>query len=111
MTAGAATGVPRDAPLLWAALVGALAYAALVAVAIGDRTRSIGGGMKVGATVGFLLWVTSNFMLYAISHVGNLTTTLVDPFVELVPGAVAGAAIALVLRTVDASSRNTAPVH
>ena len=111
MTAGAASGVPRDAPLLWAAVVGALAYAALITVAIGDRTRTMLGGIRVGAAVGFLLWATANFMFYAISHVGNLTSTLIDPFVELVPGAVAGAVIALTLKIFDSNNWERAVIH
>jgi hypothetical protein len=47
MTAGAATGVPREVPILWAILVGALAYGALVTLAMGNRTRSIVGGHAI----------------------------------------------------------------
>lgn len=98
MNAGSATGVPRDPPLLWAVAVAELAYGALLTLAI-ERTGAptAAGGVKVGAVVGFLAWFTADFMLYGISHVGNLTTALVDPLVETVLSAVAGGAIALVL--------------
>ena len=36
-------------------------------------------------------------MLYGISNVRNLTSTVVDPLLELVPGAIAGGVIAAVL--------------
>ena len=99
MNAGSATGVAREPQLLWAVALGALSYSALVTLAIGTRARSanIGAGIKIGAVVGFLLWFTADFMFYGISNVGNLTSTVVDPLIELVPGAVAGGVIAAVL--------------
>ena len=103
LKAGSATGVPRDAPLVWAVALGALSYSALLTLAIGNRLGSpaIGAGVKVGAVVGFLVWFTADFMLYGISNVLNLTSTLIDPLLEVVPGAVAGGAIAVVLRNVS----------
>jgi hypothetical protein len=106
MNAGTATGVPRETPLLWAVLTGALAYGALITLALAraPRPQGVAEGVRVGATVGFLLWCAANFMLYGISNVGNLTSTLVDSFIELVPGAIAGGVIATVLRSTDAVS-------
>jgi hypothetical protein len=100
MNAGSATGVARESPLLWAVALGALAYSSLIVFAIGNRARPLTAatGIRNGALVGFLVWFTADFMFYGISHVGNLTSTLVDPLLELVPGAIAGGAIALVLR-------------
>jgi hypothetical protein len=101
MDAGSATGVRRDSPLLWATFLGAMSYGALVTLAIGSRrcpTR-IGAGMRTGAVVGFLLWFTADLMLFGISNVGNLTSTLVDPVLELVPGAFAGGLVAAVFGT------------
>jgi hypothetical protein len=79
--------------------LGALSYSALVTLAIGSRARSlnIGAGIKIGAVVGFLLWFTADFMLYGISNVLNLTSAVVAPLLELVPGAIAGGVIAAVL--------------
>ena len=95
--AGSATGVDRDAQLLWAVAVGSLAYAALITLGIGGRgSSSVADGLKVGAVVGFLLWCTVDFTLYGISNVSNLTRTVVDPLLELVRGGIAGAAIAAV---------------
>jgi hypothetical protein len=66
---------------------------------IGSRTSSlnIAAGVKIGAVVGFLLWFTADFMFYGISTVGNLTSTVVAPLLELVPGPIAGGVIAAVL--------------
>lgn len=99
MNAGSATGVAREPQLLWAMALGAVSYGALVTFALGNRASSLRpwAGIRVGAIVGFLLWFTADFMFYGISNVGNLMTAVVEPLLELVPGAVAGGAIAVVL--------------
>jgi hypothetical protein len=61
------------------------------------RSLSVLVGLKTGALVGFLLWFTADLMLYAVSNVGSMASTLAGPFVELIPGAVAGGVIAVVL--------------
>lgn len=94
---GSATGVDRDPQLLWAVALGSLSYAALVTLALGSRPVSIGGGVKIGAVVGFLLWFTVDFTLYGVSNVSNLTRTIVDPLLELVRSGIAGGVIAVVL--------------
>ena len=95
---GSATGVDRDAQLLWAVIVGSLAYAALITLGIGSRSgsSSVAEGVKVGAVVGFLLWCTVDFTLYGITNVSNLTRTVVDPLLELVRGGIVGGVIAAV---------------
>ena len=97
--AGSATDVDRDPQILWAGVVASFAYAALILVALRGHTGSldITSGMKIGATVGFLLWACADFTFYSISNVNNLTLTIVDPLVELVHGGIAGAAIAAFL--------------
>ena len=99
MNTGSATGVARAPQLVWAVALGALSYSALVTPAIGSRAGSstVGAGIKIGAVVGFLLWFTADFTFYGISNVGNLTSTVVDPLLELAPGAIAGGVIAAVL--------------
>lgn len=91
-----------ESPLAWAVALGALSYGALLTLAIGNRPGStaIGAGVKAGAVVGFLVWFTADFMLYGVSNVLNLTATLIDPLLEVVPSALAGGAIAVVLRNV-----------
>ena len=112
MNAGSATGVAREPQLFWAVALGALSYGALLTLVIGRwaSDMTIGAGIKIGAIVSFLLWFTADFMLYGISNVGNLTTTIVDPFLELVPGAVAGGVIAGVLTRTTSSARASADV-
>jgi hypothetical protein len=97
--AGSATGVVRDAPLLWAVGVGHLALAALVTLAVGSRAGSstIGEGLKVGAIVGFLVWCGVGFILYGGANLRNLTATIVDPLLEAVRTGIGGAVIAAVL--------------
>ena len=105
--AGSATGVDRDGQLMWALALSSLAYAALIMFAIGNRvgTLSIGGGAQIGATVGFLLWVTADFVIYGTTNIANLTRTVVDPLLEIVHGGIAGALIAAVLRSMPPSNR------
>jgi hypothetical protein len=100
LSAGSATGVPRESPVIWAVALGALSYSALVTLAIGTRAASptLGAGIKVGAVIGFLVWFTADFILYGISNVLNLTSALIDPLLEVVPSAVTGGAIAALLR-------------
>ena len=97
--AGSATGAPRESPVIWAVALGALSYSALVTLAIGNcgSSPTMGGGVKVGAIIGFLVWFTADFFLYGISNVLNLTSALIDPLLEVVPSAVTGGAIAAVL--------------
>ena len=97
--AGSATGVARDPQIIWATAVGALAYAALILVALRAYTGSLSlaTGAKVGATVGFLIWACADFTLYGITNLNNMTLTIVDPLVELVRGAITGAVIAAFL--------------
>lgn len=112
LSAGSATGVAREPQLFWAVALGAVSYSALLTLAIGSRPGSvtIAAGIKVAAVVSLLLWLTADFMLYGVANVGSVTTTVVGPLVELVPGAVAGAAIAGVLRTMQSPRRESPDV-
>jgi hypothetical protein len=108
LTSGSATNVPRQVPILWAAFLGALSYGALVTLAIGKaEAPDVPTGFKIGAVVGFLLWFTADLMLYAISNVGTLTSTLADALVEPIPGAFGGAVIARVLRRTHHAGEST----
>ncbi len=92
-------GRPRDAPVVWSLVVGALLYAALIIYATRAQAGSVNvvSGMKVGAIVGFLLWGTADFSLFGITNMSNLTITVLDPFMELIHGRIAGAAIGALL--------------
>jgi hypothetical protein len=96
--AGTATGVNRPAELMWAVVLGSLGYAALICYAMGARTTSgLGGGAKIGAIVGFLMWFSVDFILYGVQDVSNLTRTIVDPLLEVIHGGIGGAVIGLVV--------------
>lgn len=98
MNAGAATGVERQPLLAWAVVLGMLSYGALIALTlwITPGSLTVGRGITIGAAVSFLLWFTADFMLYGISNVGNLRGVVTDPLLKSVPGAIAGAVIAIV---------------
>lgn len=108
--AGSATGVWRDTPILWASLVGCLAYAVLIIYTMGrgGEAASAGSGAKVGATVGFLLWATVDFVFYGGTNINSLTTAVVDPLAELVRGGIAGAVIGWVVSKTPASGTGAA---
>jgi hypothetical protein len=99
LNAGSATGVARQPMLSWAIALGMLSYGLLIALAIETRVGSVTvlTGAMIGALVSFLTFFTGDFILYGISHVGNVPGILVDPFLEAVPGAVAGGLVAAVL--------------
>lgn len=103
--AGSATGVEREAQLQWAFALASFSYAALVTLGMAGRADSlkIGAGIKTGAVVGFLIWVTADFVYYGSTNIANLTRTVVDPLLEIVHGGIGGAAIALVLGKAPAS--------
>ena len=102
---GTATGVDRPAELMWAVVLGNLGYAALICYAMGARNSSgLGGGAKVGAIVGFLMWFAVDFTLYGVLNVSNLTRTLVDPLLEIVHGGIGGAVIGLLVARMKPAS-------
>src|SRR5262245_15991084 len=107
--ANVVSGVDREMPIIWARILGSLAYAALITYALGTRgVTSIGTAALAGAIAGFLLWATANFSLYGVMNIQNLTRTLVDPALEFVRGGIGGAAIGAVLMGMRESPR--APV-
>lgn len=96
---GSATDVVREPRILWAVAIAALAYAGLINYALKAQAVSLNmvSGFKVGATVGFLLWLCADFTIYGITNMNSLTLTIVDPLAELVRGGLTGAALALLL--------------
>ena len=104
---GSATGVDRASQIQWAMAVGNLAYAALIAYVLerGAVPVSIGEGAKVGAIVGFLIWLCVDFILYGATNMGNLTRTMVDPCLEIIHGGVGGAVMAAVAYRATAPAR------
>ena len=96
--AGSATGVFRDSNLIWAVAVGNLSQAALLTLTLSwARATSIAQGVKIAATVGFLMWLAVNFIYYGVFNISNLTAAIVDPLLEIVHFGIAGAAIVAVV--------------
>jgi len=95
---GSATGLARDPPFLWAIALGCLAYAVLICYAMGARgATGLGGGIRVGAIVGFLLWLTADLISYGSTNATTLTAVLVDAVAAAVHGGIGGAAIGLLV--------------
>ena len=99
---GSATGVDREAPIMWAAIVGTLFYAVLLTLALEARgaSKSLVDGLKVGAVVGALLWGTTDFILYGYTNISTLTGTVADMLLEGLRGGIVGGIIAVVLSKV-----------
>ena len=102
---GSATGVFRDPVLQWALFLGNISGAVLVTLGIMSRrgTPTIGEGAAIGAVIGFLVWFSGDFVLYGYSNVWNLTVTIIDPLIELIHHAIAGAVIAALLARIPKS--------
>jgi hypothetical protein len=107
---GSATGVDRSSQIQWAEALASLAYAALITFAMGNRrdAMSLGVGGRIGAIVGFLLWLTADFVFYGATNIANLTRTIVDPLLEFVHGGIGGAVIAAVLGRISPAGRRGA---
>lgn len=97
--AGSATGVNREQNIIWAMVLGSLAYAALITYVMTLRggAVSVMDGAKAGAITGFLIWLTVDMLFYGSTNMNNVTVAVVDPLLELVRGGVSGAVIASVL--------------
>ena len=55
------------------------------------------GGFKIGAIVGFLVWLGVDFIFYGSTNLSNLTATIADPVLEIIRTGIGGAAIGAVL--------------
>ena len=96
--AGSAVGVDREAPILWAVIVGTLCYAVLLTLGLESRSgKSLVDGIIVGAIVGGLIWGTADLILYGITNLSTVTGAVSDTVLEAVRGGIAGGVLALVL--------------
>ena len=93
-----ASGVAREPQLLWVAALSNVPFAALVTLAI-ERggSSTIGGGVKIGAIVGFLVWSGVDLAFYANTTIFDLTTIILDPLLASVHHGIGGGVIAAVL--------------
>ena len=93
-----AAGIAREPQLLWVIAAANVPFAALVTLVI-ERggSSTIGGGVKIGAIVGFLVWGGVALVHYADMTIFDLTATILDPLLSSVHFGVGGGAIAAVL--------------
>jgi hypothetical protein len=93
-----AAGVAREAQLLWVNALSHVPAAALITLAI-ERggSSTIGGGVKIGAIVGFLVWSSVDLAFYANTTIFDLTAICVDSLLASVHFAIGGGVIAAVL--------------
>ncbi len=91
---GSATGVLREVPIGWAAIVSQLGLAALVTyVFLHADVATASEGLTAGAIFGLLFGIAVAFNLYAVTNWSNLTVAFVEPFVTTVRIALGGAVI------------------
>ncbi len=93
-----AAGIAREPQLFWVIAVSNVPFAALVTLAI-ERggSSTIGGGVKVGAMVGFLVWSGVALVHYGSMTAFDLTATILDPLLSGVHFGIGGGVIAAVL--------------
>jgi hypothetical protein len=93
-----AAGVAREPQLLWVSALSNVPFAALVTLVI-ERggSSTIGGGVKIGAMVGFLVWGGVALVHYADMTIFDLTATILDPLLASVEFGIGGGVIAAVL--------------
>ena len=95
---GTATGVEREAPILWALILGTLIYAELITLALESRgATSLVDAAMVGAVVGIGVWGTADLIIFSITNLNTLTGAIADIVLEGVRAGIAGAVIAVVL--------------
>ena len=92
-----AAGVAREPQLLWVSALSNVPFAALVTLVI-ERggSSTIGGGVKVGAIVGFLVWSGVALVHYGSMTGFDLTATILDPLLSAVHFGIGGGVIAAV---------------
>ena len=91
-------GVARETQLLWVnALSNVLAAALLTFTIERGGSSTIGGGVKIGAIVGFLVWGGVALVHYADMTIFDLTATILDPLLAGVEFGIGGGVIAAVL--------------
>lgn len=97
--AHAGPGAPAAAQdtVWWAAIVGTLCYATLVALALEwSGAADTGAAFKTGAIVGLLMWGAVDMIFFAFFGFSDLVGAIADPALEAVRGGVAGAAMSMI---------------
>jgi hypothetical protein len=106
--AGSATGVPRADLVWWAIVLGNVSLAFLVALCCNwARATTILQGCRIGATVGFLIWLGTDSLQYGLTNLWKPAILIIDPVLSAIPYSFIGGLIVLTLgkRTELAASR------
>jgi len=91
--------VPREAPIVWAALLSGLSQGLLLTLVLGwAGDTSVVGGLKTAALVGFLIWFGADMILYGLFEYAMLSGALGDAVGAILQYGLAGAAIGAVSR-------------
>ena len=95
-------GFNRESPIMWAVVLGSFGLGLLLTLGILSREGmlTIAGGLVTGAVYNFLVWFGIDFIMYGGQAGRNLTLAVIDPLLELIRGALAGAVIGAVLARV-----------
>lgn len=87
----------REAPIMWAAILSALAHGLLLTMVIGwAGDASMMGGLKTGAIVGLLFWLGVDMILFGVFEFAALPGTIADIVLATAQYGLAGAAIGAV---------------
>lgn len=96
--AAAAFGVGRDTTLWFQVALGIASLATLITLCIGwSGANNAASGFKVGATVGFFVWLGVGLIDYGYNTVSTAIFPVVDASLETVRTGIAGAVMASVL--------------
>jgi hypothetical protein len=98
---GSATGVMRaeDEMVWWSLIAGNIMQAYLLVYIFGTwaNITTFSEGLKAGLIIGLITGYAYTLIMYGTTNIGNLTSTLVDPFVSAAMLAVAGGVIGWML--------------
>ncbi len=98
---GSATGVMRaeEEMVWWSLIAGNIMQAYLLVYIFGTwaNITTFSEGLKAGLIIGLITGFAYTLIMYGTTNIGNLTSTLVDPFVSATMLAVAGGIIGWML--------------
>lgn len=85
----------KEAPVIWAMIVAALAHGLLLTLVINwAGAWSIMGGFRIGATVGFLLWLGVDLLLISMVEYSTAAGGFADAALAIFQYGITGALIA-----------------
>lgn len=89
----------REAPVVWAMILAALAHGLLLTLVIGwANTWSLAGGFKTGAILGLLIWLGADMILFSLTEYSTAAGGFADAALAIVQYGITGAAIAAVAK-------------